>query len=123
LRGGWRGHRARLVEENLDLFRRMRAGEFPDGAARTLRISIERPSPVDPAGLGVSPAIGLRWAVREGSGRNPGIRSLCDGAGLLRENSLTEVDSNEGSFEALNDIGEKIKKEIQSQDLWIIPHK
>src|SRR4029077_7126723 len=29
-------YRNRLVEENLDLFRRMRAGEFPDGA-RTLR--------------------------------------------------------------------------------------
>ena len=25
-------HRSRSVDENLDLFRRMRAGEFPDGA-------------------------------------------------------------------------------------------
>lgn len=33
----WRG---RSVEENLDLFRRMRAGEFPDGA-RTLRAKID----------------------------------------------------------------------------------
>src|SRR2546426_3565798 len=33
-------HRNRSVEENLDLFRRMRAGEFPDGA-RTLRAKID----------------------------------------------------------------------------------
>lgn len=33
-------HRDRGVEENLDLFRRMRAGEFPDGA-RTLRAKID----------------------------------------------------------------------------------
>jgi glutaminyl-tRNA synthetase len=33
-------YRARSVEENLDLFRRMRAGEFPDGA-RTLRLKID----------------------------------------------------------------------------------
>ncbi len=33
-------HRNRGVEENLDLFRRMRAGEFPDGA-RTLRARID----------------------------------------------------------------------------------
>ena len=32
--------RSRTVEENLDLFRRMRAGEFPDGA-RTLRAKID----------------------------------------------------------------------------------
>src|SRR5574338_84443 len=32
--------RDRSVEENLDLFRRMRAGEFPDGA-RTLRAKID----------------------------------------------------------------------------------
>jgi glutaminyl-tRNA synthetase len=37
----WRG---RSVEENLDLFRRMRAGEFPDGA-RTLRARIDMSSP------------------------------------------------------------------------------
>ncbi|MBI3740905.1 MAG: glutamine--tRNA ligase, partial [Chloroflexi bacterium] len=33
-------HRARSVEENLDLFARMRAGEFPDGA-KTLRAKID----------------------------------------------------------------------------------
>jgi len=33
-------HRERGVDENLDLFRRMRAGEFPDGA-RTLRARID----------------------------------------------------------------------------------
>ncbi len=33
-------HRERSVEENLQLFRRMRAGEFPDGA-RTLRAKID----------------------------------------------------------------------------------
>ena len=33
-------HRVRSVEENLDLFRRMRAGEFPDGA-RVLRAKID----------------------------------------------------------------------------------
>ncbi|MFO0866455.1 MAG: glutamine--tRNA ligase/YqeY domain fusion protein [Gemmataceae bacterium] len=37
-------YRARTVEENLDLFRRMRAGEFPDGA-RTLRAKIDMASP------------------------------------------------------------------------------
>ena len=37
----WRG---RSVEENLDLFRRMRAGEFP-GGARTLRAKIDMASP------------------------------------------------------------------------------
>jgi glutaminyl-tRNA synthetase len=36
--------RNRSVEENLDLFRRMRAGEFPDGA-RTLRAKIDMASP------------------------------------------------------------------------------
>jgi glutaminyl-tRNA synthetase len=36
--------RDRLVEENLDLFRRMRAGEFPDGA-RTLRAKIDMAHP------------------------------------------------------------------------------
>ena len=36
-------HRARSVEENLDLFRRMRAGEFPDGA-KTLRAKIDMAS-------------------------------------------------------------------------------
>ncbi|MGE0748413.1 MAG: glutamine--tRNA ligase/YqeY domain fusion protein [Rhodospirillales bacterium] len=37
-------YRSRSVEENLDLFRRMRAGEFPDGA-RTLRAKIDMASP------------------------------------------------------------------------------
>jgi glutaminyl-tRNA synthetase len=37
-------HRTRTVEENLDLFRRMRAGEFPDGA-RVLRAKIDMASP------------------------------------------------------------------------------
>jgi glutaminyl-tRNA synthetase len=36
--------RARSVEENLDLFRRMRAGEFPDGS-RVLRAKIDMASP------------------------------------------------------------------------------
>lgn len=48
-RGGIKGgvespHRNRSVEENLDLFRRMKAGEFPDGA-RTLRAKIDMNSP------------------------------------------------------------------------------
>ena len=37
-------YRNRSVEENLDLFRRMKAGEFPDGA-RTLRAKIDMASP------------------------------------------------------------------------------
>lgn len=37
-------HRNRTVEENLDLFRRMRAGEFPDGA-HVLRAKIDMASP------------------------------------------------------------------------------
>ncbi len=37
-------YRSRTVEENLDLFSRMRAGEFPDGA-RTLRAKIDMASP------------------------------------------------------------------------------
>ena len=37
-------HRSRTVEENLDLFSRMRAGEFPDGA-HTLRAKIDMASP------------------------------------------------------------------------------
>ena len=37
-------HRNRPVEENLDLFRRMRAGEFPDGA-KVLRARIDMASP------------------------------------------------------------------------------
>ncbi|MBM3745442.1 MAG: glutamine--tRNA ligase/YqeY domain fusion protein [Acidobacteria bacterium] len=42
---GWDSpYRDRTVEENLDLFQRMRAGEFPDGA-RTLRAKIDMASP------------------------------------------------------------------------------
>ena len=37
-------HRNRSIEENLDFFRRMRAGEFPDGA-RTLKAKIDMASP------------------------------------------------------------------------------
>ncbi len=37
-------YRERTVEENLDLFRRMRAGEFPDGS-RVLRAKIDMSSP------------------------------------------------------------------------------
>jgi len=37
-------YRNRGIDENLDLFRRMRAGEFPDGA-RTLRAKIDMASP------------------------------------------------------------------------------
>ncbi len=37
-------HRDRSVEENLDLFERMKAGEFPDGS-RTLRAKIDMASP------------------------------------------------------------------------------
>lgn len=37
-------YRNRSIEENLDLFRRMRAGEFPDGA-RVLRAKIDMASP------------------------------------------------------------------------------
>jgi len=37
-------YRGRSIEENLDLFERMRAGEFPDGA-RTLRAKIDMASP------------------------------------------------------------------------------
>jgi glutaminyl-tRNA synthetase len=37
-------YRSRTIEENLDLFQRMRAGEFPDGS-RTLRAKIDMASP------------------------------------------------------------------------------
>ncbi len=37
-------HRGRTVEENLDLFRRMRSGEFPDGS-RVLRAKIDMAAP------------------------------------------------------------------------------
>ncbi len=37
-------YRTRSVEENLDLFQRMRAGEFPDGS-RTLRAKVDMASP------------------------------------------------------------------------------
>ena len=42
--GTERPYRNRTVEENLDLFRRMRAGEFPDGS-RVLRAKIDMASP------------------------------------------------------------------------------
>jgi len=42
---GWESpYRNRSVEENLDLFERMKAGEFPDGA-RTLRAKVDMASP------------------------------------------------------------------------------
>ncbi len=42
---GWESpYRNRSVEENLDLFERMRAGEFPDGT-RTLRAKVDMASP------------------------------------------------------------------------------
>jgi glutaminyl-tRNA synthetase len=45
LKGGKESpHRNRSVAENLDLFRRMKAGEFPDGS-RTLRAKIDMNSP------------------------------------------------------------------------------
>jgi glutaminyl-tRNA synthetase len=45
LKGGKESpYRHRSVEENLDLFRRMKAGEFPDGS-RTLRAKIDMNSP------------------------------------------------------------------------------
>ncbi len=37
-------YRDRSIEENLDLFRRMKAGEFPDGS-KTLRVKIDMASP------------------------------------------------------------------------------
>jgi glutaminyl-tRNA synthetase len=37
-------YRSRAVEENLDLFRRMKAGEYPDGS-KTLRVKIDMASP------------------------------------------------------------------------------
>ena len=37
-------HRSRSIEENLDLFRRMRAGEFPEGS-RVLRAKVDMSSP------------------------------------------------------------------------------
>src|SRR3970282_620088 len=42
--GGERPYRTRSVEDNLDLFRRMRAGEFEDGA-HVLRGKIDMASP------------------------------------------------------------------------------
>lgn len=45
LKGGTESpYRHRSIEENLDLFRRMKAGEFPDGS-RTLRAKIDMNSP------------------------------------------------------------------------------
>ncbi len=42
--GSFSPYRDRSVEENLDLFRRMKAGEFPDGS-RTLRAKIDMAAP------------------------------------------------------------------------------
>jgi glutaminyl-tRNA synthetase len=63
-------YRGRSVEENLDLFARMKAGEFPDGA-RTLRAKIDMASPNlnlrDPIMYRISHAehhrTGNRWCI------------------------------------------------------------
>ena len=47
-------YRNRSVEENLDLFERMRAGEFPDGS-RTLRAKIDMAAEPEPARSGDVP--------------------------------------------------------------------
>lgn len=62
--------RTRTVDENLDLFRRMRAGEFPDGS-RTLRAKIDMASPNfnlrDPVMYrikrDVHPKTGTKWVI------------------------------------------------------------
>ncbi len=74
-RGGGRGDkpspfRDRSVEENLDLFRRMKAGEFPNGA-RTLRAKIDPASPNltlrDPVMYRIlhedHPHVGNKWCI------------------------------------------------------------
>ncbi|MFO0845430.1 MAG: glutamine--tRNA ligase [Gemmataceae bacterium] len=74
-RGGVKGgtespYRNRTVEENLDLFRRMRAGEFPNGA-KTLRAKIDMASPNfnlrDPVMYRIlhepHPHVGDRWCL------------------------------------------------------------
>src|SRR5262249_10178747 len=74
-RGGVRGgtespYRNRTVEENLDLFRRMRAGEFPNGS-RTLPAKIDMASPNfnlrDPVMYRIlhspHPHVGDRWCI------------------------------------------------------------
>ncbi|MBI2358309.1 MAG: glutamine--tRNA ligase/YqeY domain fusion protein [Deltaproteobacteria bacterium] len=63
-------YRTRSVEENLDLFERMKAGEFPDGA-RTLRAKIDMASPNlnmrDPVMYRILPAshhrTGDKWCI------------------------------------------------------------
>jgi glutaminyl-tRNA synthetase len=63
-------YRNRSVEENLDLFRRMRAGEFPDGT-RTLRAKVDPRSPNitmrDPVMYRIlhatHPHVGDRWCI------------------------------------------------------------
>jgi glutaminyl-tRNA synthetase len=63
-------YRTRSVEENLDLFRRMRAGEFPDGS-RTLRAKIDPRSPNinlrDPVMYRIlhaaHPHVGAKWCI------------------------------------------------------------
>ncbi len=63
-------YRNRSVEENLDLFRRMKAGEFPDGS-RTLRAKIDMNSPNfnmrDPVMYRIlhaeHPHVGNKWCI------------------------------------------------------------
>ncbi len=71
LKGGKESpYRNRPVEENLDLFRRMKAGEFPDGS-RTLRAKIDMNSPNfnlrDPVLYRIlhaeHPHVGDRWCI------------------------------------------------------------
>jgi glutaminyl-tRNA synthetase len=74
-RGGLKGgkespYRNRSVEENLDLFRRMKAGEFPDGS-RTVRAKIDMNSPNfnmrDPVMYRIlhaeHPHVGNKWCI------------------------------------------------------------
>src|SRR5579884_37228 len=71
LKGGKESpYRNRSVEENLDLFRRMKAGEFPDGS-RTLRAKIDMNSPNfnmrDPVMYRIlhaeHPHVGNKWCI------------------------------------------------------------
>ena len=71
LKGGKESnYRNRSVEENLDLFRRMKAGEFPDGS-RTLRAKIDMNSPTfnmrDPVMYRIlhaeHPHVGDKWCI------------------------------------------------------------
>ncbi len=71
LKGGKESpYRNRSIEENLDLFRRMKAGEFPDGS-RTLRAKIDMNSPNfnlrDPVMYRIlhaeHPHVGNKWCI------------------------------------------------------------